>query len=294
MRIAFLGSVRYSRDFLRRLLELPGAEVVGVATREASSFNADFASLAPLAEAAGLPCLLVRGNDQAGLAAWLRGLAPDVAYCFGWSTLLRPEVLAIPRLGIVGFHPTALPANRGRHPLIWALALGLQETASTFFFLDEGADSGDILSQEPVAIGEEDDAGTLYARVTEVALRQIETFTAQLAAGTHPRTPQDHAQATTWRKRGRADGLVDFRMSARSIHNLVRALARPYVGAHCLYQGLEVKLWRTARVTGAPPDREPGKVLAVEGERIVVKCGEEALALVEHEFPAPPAPGSYL
>lgn len=294
MRIAFIGCVRYSRIFLSSLLDLPAVEVAGVATREASSFHADFESLRPAADAAGLPCLLARGNDQASLAGWLRALQPDVVYCFGWSYLLRPEVLAIPRLGVIGFHPAALPANRGRHPLIWALALGLKETASTFFFVDDGVDSGDVLSQEPIAIHEDDDAGTLYARVTSVALLQIATFTQQLASGTYPRTPQDHSRATTWRKRGPADGLVDFRMSARSIHNLVRALARPYVGAHCLYQGREVKLWRVAPVAGAAPNIEPGKVLALHGERIVLQCGEEALELVEHEFPAPPPPGSYL
>lgn len=294
MRVAFVGCVQSSRAFLTRLLELPDVEVAGVVTREASAFNADFASLRPLAEGAGVPCFIARGNDQAALADWLRRLAPDVTYCFGWSWLLRPEVLAVPRLGTIGFHPAGLPANRGRQPLIWALALGLPETASTFFFLDEGADSGDILSQEPVAILDEDDAGTLYAKVTAVALRQIETFTPQLAAGTFPRRPQDSSRATSWRKRGRADGQVDWRMSARSIHNLVRALTRPYVGAHCVYRGADAKLWRTALRDGAPLNAEPGKVLACDGERIVVKCGEGAVELVEHELPDPPAPGSYL
>jgi methionyl-tRNA formyltransferase len=294
MRVAFIGCVQSSRAFLTRVLALPEVEVVAVVTREAAAFNADFAPLRPLADEAGIPCFLARSGDQAELARWLRRFAPDVTYCFGWSWLLRPEVLVVPRLGTIGFHPAALPANRGRHPLIWALALGLSKTASTFFFLDEGADSGDILSQEPIPILDEDDAGTLYAKVTAVALRQIETFTPQLAAGTFSRRPQDHSRATSWRKRGRADGQVDWRMSARSIHNLVRALTRPYVGAHCLYRGADVKLWRTALREGAPLNAEPGKVLARDGGRIVVKCGEGAVELVEHELPDLPPPGSYL
>lgn len=295
MRVAFIGCVQYSRILLAHLLErLPEVQVVGVATREASSFNADFDSLRPLTEAAGLPCFLARGNDQESLADWLRELRPDVIYCFGWSYLLRREILAIPRLGVIGFHPTALPANRGRHPLIWALALGLPETASTFFFMDEGADSGDVLSQRPIPILDEDDAGTLYAKVTAVAREQMEVFTRQLAAGDFPRVPQDHARATSWRKRGRADGQVDWRMSSRAVHDLVRALTRPYVGAHCVAEGRDVKLWRTARVEGAPPNAEPGKVLAVSGERVTVRCGEGAVEIIEHEFPELPRPGSYL
>jgi len=66
-----------------------------------------------------------------------------------WLVQINPkESLDLPHLGVIDFHPAALPANRGRHPIIWALVLGLQETASTFFFMDEGADSGDIISQE--------------------------------------------------------------------------------------------------------------------------------------------------
>ena len=295
MRVAFIGCVEYSFVLLERLLALPAAEVVGVATRRSSAFNADFRSLEPLAARGGADCLLLEGNDQESLAAWLRRLAPEVVYCFGWSYLLRRDVLAIPPLGIVGFHPAALPLNRGRHPLIWALALGLTETASTFFFMDEGADSGDILSQRPVPILPEDDAAALYARVTATALEQVATFTAQLAAGDFPRIPQDPSQATSWRKRGRRDGEIDWRMPAEGIHNLVRALAHPYVGAHCVHRGRDVKVWRVRLEAAAPPAHaEPGKVLALEAGEILVKCGAGAVWLCDHELDELPRPGSYL
>jgi len=143
-------------------------------------------------------------------------------------------MLAAAPLGVVGFHPAALPANRGRHPLIWSLALGLEQTASTFFFMDAGADSGDILLRRALAIDPTDDARTLYDKVCACALEQITQFVSQLANGSFAREPQAHAQANIWRKRGMADGKIDWRMSAVSVHNLVRALAKPYVGAHLL------------------------------------------------------------
>ena len=74
---------------------------------------------------------------------WISDLAPDVIFCFGWSQLFKKKLLNIASLGVIGFHPALLPANRGRHPLIWSLILGLKETGSSFFFMDEGADSGD-------------------------------------------------------------------------------------------------------------------------------------------------------
>ena len=89
-------------------------------------------------------------------------------------------------MGVLGYHPAELPKNRGRHPIIWALVLGLKRTASTFFFMDEGADTGDILSQYKINISKNDNAETLYNRIIEVAMKQVDEFcaitTAQLGS----------------------------------------------------------------------------------------------------------------
>jgi methionyl-tRNA formyltransferase len=196
--------------------------------------------------------------------------------------------------GVVGFHPATLPANRGRHPLIWALVLGLEKTASTFFFMDAGADSGDILSQREIFIEDEDDARTLYDKVTRTALEQIEEFLPQLALGTFQRHKQDQQIANTWRKRGSADGKIDWRMSAHSIHNLVRGLAKPYVGAHFIVDGREIKVWKVAVVSDVPRNIEPGKILMQTGSRPVVKCGEDAICLLVTEPSFEPIVGGYL
>ena len=224
----------------------------------------------------------------------MREISADVIYCFGWSYLLGKEILALAPKGVIGYHPSALPANRGRHPLIWALALGLQETASTFFFMDEGADTGDILDQAPLPIEEKDDAGSLYTKMSQVACRQITRFTAALGDGEEIRVQQNHKDANTWRKRGRSDGEIDWRMSMRSICNLVRALSSPYVGAHCMHRGQEVKIWRVEPNMDAPLYLEPGKVLSVDGLVVEIKCADGSIRIVEHEFPLLPQEGSYL
>lgn len=293
MRIIFIGTVEFSRLALERLLAI-GADVAGVCTLQGSSFNADYADLAPLCRQNGIPLLIADDINAPATLAWIGKLAPDIIFCFGWSRLLKEELLAAAPLGVVGFHPAALPANRGRHPLIWALALGLEQTASTFFFMDAGADSGDILSQRAVAIDAGDDARALYDKVCASALEQISEFVPQLAAGSFPRRVQDHGQANTWRKRGMADGKIDWRMSAGSIHNLVRALAKPYVGAHFVVNGKEVKVWKSMVLCDAPANAEPGKVLGVHVDAPVVKCSQDALCLLVTEPAFAPLLGSYL
>jgi methionyl-tRNA formyltransferase len=220
---------------------------------------------------------------------------PDVIFCFGWSKLLGNEVLNLASLGVVGYHPAALPANRGRHPLIWALCLGLKEAASTFFFMDEGADAGDILSQLKIGISDEDNATTLYEKITLCALDQIKVFIPQLKAGTFPRKPQDHKQANIWRKRNKADGQIDWRMSALNIHNLVRSLAKPYPGAHFIFKGKEITVWKSKVVQDYSVNIEPGKVIAIiNDEEPLIKCGEQVIQLLETEPKANLNVGEYL
>ena len=293
MRIFFIGTVEFSRHMLVKLIEMK-AQVIGVATKAYSTFNADFADITPLCEKADIPYRTVNSINDPGVIGWISSLHPDVVFCFGWSELLKKELLYLAPMGVVGFHPAALPKNRGRHPIIWALALGLKETASTFFFMDEGADTGDILSQRFVKIDYQDDAQSLYSKVINIASEQIEEFLPKLKNGAYERIPQDHSKANTWRKRTKDDGRIDFRMSTRSIYNLVRALTRPYVGAHVVYKGIDYKVWKVKEVGQKDLNLEPGKVLDIHKNAIIVKTGDGAVSLTEHDIVKIPDVGDYL
>ena len=294
MKSVVIGTVQFTRSCLAHLIST-GAAPAGVVTRRASPTNADFARLDDLCDGAGIRLHYTDDINGAETLVWLRRMAPDAIFCFGWSRLLGAELLAIPPKGIVGYHPALLPQNRGRHPIIWALALGLEETGSTFFCMDEGVDSGDILSQRRIPIGPDGDAGTLYRRMTETALAQLDELLPRLADGTASRTPQDPTVANTWRKRSAADGRIDWRMPARGVHNLVRALAPPYPGATVRRGEKDYIVWRTRLDgAGAPRNAEPGKVLAVHDGEIVAKAGDGAVTLTRHEIEPLPRAGDYL
>ncbi len=288
MRILYIGCVQSSRDFLEAALDVPGAEIVGILTRKRSAFNSDFCSLGDIAEKNEIPCVYQEELSEEEVLSWLKSCNADILYCFGWSYLLTQEAIQSARLGGVGYHPAALPANRGRHPIIWALALGLSETASTFFFLDEQADSGDILSQERIIITEEDDAASLYKKLMTIGKYQVQKLTRQLIDGTYTRMPQDSSKANIWRKRGHKDGIIDWRMPARGIYNLVRALTHPYVGASFFYDGEEKKVWKAAVLCEESPRKniEPGRILKMSPEGMDVQCGMGVVRLLAwDEFP---------
>ena len=154
--------------------------IVGVCTVSHSPINSDHFDLSTIANNAGIPVKLAPDINSSDVVTWAESLNPDIIFCFGWSQIIIKTLLKLPPMGTIGYHPAALPSNRGRHPLIWALVLGLTETASTFFFMDDGADSGDILDQRPIAIMQSDDAKSLYQRITQAAICQIRDFVPRL------------------------------------------------------------------------------------------------------------------
>ena len=127
-----------------------------------------------------------------------------------------------------------------------------------------------------------------------MALEQIEDMVPRLANGTAARKEQDETLATIWRKRGYADGKVDWRMDAGSIRNLVRALARPYPGAHYLVADQEVKLWRVEVEADSRQNIEPGRVIAVDSRGPLVKAGKDAIRILELQPSITLAEGQYL
>lgn len=132
MKILYIGCVQSSYKELKLLID-NHKDVVGVITKESSKFNSDFCDISDLAIQNNIPYLYVNNiNDENGVS-FIKKQNPDVIYCFGWSQLIKSEILEIPKLGVIGTHPAELPHNRGRHPIIWALVLGLEKTAASPF-----------------------------------------------------------------------------------------------------------------------------------------------------------------
>ena len=295
MRIVYIGSVIFSAKALEKLISIK-ADIVGIVTKQESSFNSDFFDLSSIAQIYDIPFHYTNDINSAESVDWIEKLSPDVIYCFGWSNLIKPVVLNISPLGVIGYHPSLLPYNKGRHPLIWAKVLGLNKSGSTFFFMDEGADTGDILSQREFVINFEDDATILYNRMIENALIQIENFHTELEAREYTRIKQDIVKGNNWRKRSKRDGIIDFRMNSLVICNLTRALTKPYIGAHVEYKGRDIKIW-AVELSDYDRDNyniEPGKVLSISDTKIEVKTGDSAIWLVNHEFDELPKIGTYI
>ncbi len=294
MKIVYIGNVEFSCHCLEKVLNNKG-NVVGIVTSINNSYNSDYCDLTPLARSKCIPIHYCDDVNKVETIEWIREKNPDIIFCWGWSQIIKTPLMKLPPMGIVGVHPTLLPQNRGRHPLIWAIVLGLKESGLTFFFIDEGADSGPILSQERFKINDADDAGTVYKKIKIMATKQIAKFLPQLISKNFTVKTQEVHVANYWRKRSVSDGIIDWRMSRRAILNLVRALTIPYPGAQFNYNDKVITVWKASSYDkGLNENIEPGKVIDIMGGQPVIKCYDGAIVLDSYDPDISFSKGDYI
>ncbi|MDD5657361.1 MAG: methionyl-tRNA formyltransferase [Elusimicrobia bacterium] len=210
-------------------------------------------------------------------APQLRALEPDLSVAVAYGKLLPAELLAAPRLGTLNVHFSLLPKYRGAAPVQWSLVNGERRAGVTVFWLVAELDAGPVFTRRETDVGPDEDAGSLFERLTALGLEALAEALDRAAAGSLLRQPQ--AGEPSWAPRlRREDARVTFAMPAGRIHNLARGLRlwptafmelRP--PAPRLVRLLKTRLPGSAEAaeSGTPP----GGIVAVErGGGILVEC----------------------
>jgi methionyl-tRNA formyltransferase len=243
-----------------------------------------FDSVAAAAAEYGIATIVPDDPNASDVVARVRALAPDFLFSFYYRRMLGASLVALPGRGALNMHGSLLPKYRGRAPVNWAIVHGERETGASLHYMVAKPDAGDIVAQTAVPVLPDDTAREVFDKVTVAAEITLDGALPHLVAGTATRTPQDLAQGSYFGGRAPKDGEIDWMRDARSIHNLVRAVAPPYPGAFTAVAGVRARILRT-RVgeASAPPTLAP--TLAVEGSRLVAHCGGGGrLHVVELEF----------
>jgi methionyl-tRNA formyltransferase len=147
-----------------------------------------------------------------------------------WPNLISNKVLSIPKYGVIGTHPTSLPINKGRHPLHWMIVMGRKQSTLSFFKMDEGIDSGNILIQEPFIIGDDINiTNNNMCRAGEKGIKKL--FKIFEYDRNFDGYRQDLNSGNYYRKRDEHDITIDPRMSGDMIIRIVNSFCNPYPGA---------------------------------------------------------------
>jgi len=224
-----------------------------------------------------LPVLEPVSLKEGDVAGHVTALRPDLIVVVAFR-ILPKELYTIPRLGSFNLHASLLPKYRGAAPINWAVINGETETGVTTFFLEEKVDTGNILLQEVVPIGPDDDAGVVHDRLSglgaDVVLRTVRLIEEGRAI---PR-PQQSQLATPAPKIFKEDCRIDWRHPAERVRNRIRGLS-PYPAAFTLHAGKSLKIYK-ARIVPDSPGGAPGTV-AAQGGRLFVNTADNPLEILE-------------
>ena len=175
----------------------------------------------------------------------LKKLSPKLIIVCGWRQIIKEHILEIPKKGVVGFHPSLLPKNRGPAPIINTILEGLHESGVTMFYLGKKVDGGDIIGQKRFLVGENDYAEDVYRKVIRAGRYLISKYLPLLAEGNAPRTPQKEEEATYFSKRSLKDNEIRIGVeSPQQIYRKIRAFSKPYLGAYIRLGNKKLIIWR--------------------------------------------------
>jgi methionyl-tRNA formyltransferase len=277
MRIIFMGTPDFAVPSLQVLLD-NGYEVAAVVTATDKLGGRGGKQLLEsavkkFAVGRGLPVLQPEKlRDPAFLEA-LRSYQADLQVVVAFRML--PEVVwAMPKIGTFNLHGSLLPKYRGAAPINWAIINGEQETGVTTFFLQHEIDTGDLLFQARLPIGEDETAGEVHDRMMQLGANLVLKTVQAIEQGGVAKQKQDDALACHAPKIFHETCEIDFTKTVAEVHNFVRGLS-PYPGA-----------WKVVAAPLTLADGTPWQSAnweAVQG--IELKVFKTQKEVVEHQIP---------
>jgi methionyl-tRNA formyltransferase len=284
-RTIFFGTPSFAVPTLKGLLEGPD-EVVAVVTQpDRKKGRGQRVAFSPVKEEA-----LLNGTSEIVLfqpervreetfQGNLRDLHPDLFVVAAYGQILPKSLLEIPRYGAVNVHASLLPKYRGAAPIAWAILKGERVTGVTIMRMDEGMDTGDVLSQREIPMEDEETAETLHDKLASLGAPLLLETVSRMKRGEVTPIRQDSSRVTYAPPLKKEDGRIDWRREAIEIDRQVRAFS-PWPGAYTLVEEQFLKIYR-GEVRGEKTGGNAGKVLWVGMDFIEVGTGGGSFLIKE-------------
>lgn len=248
LRIVYFGTPEFAVASLKALVEA-GANVVAVVTAPdkpaGRGRKLQESDVKRYAVSQGLPVLQPKNMKSESFIEELRSYKADIQVVVAFR-MMPEKVWSMPPMGTVNVHGSLLPQYRGAAPINWAIINGEKETGVTTFRLKHEIDTGNILLQRKVAIGEDDNVGQIYEKLMNEGAELLVETVKGLATDTLTEIPQDDVPVEELKhapKIFKEDTRIDWNRSASEIHNLIRGLS-PYPAAFTELQDSTMKIYK--------------------------------------------------
>lgn len=282
MKIVFMGTPSAAVTSLARIIG-DGHEIAAVYTQpDKPAGRGNKISASPVKEYAvqhNLTILQPVKIKTAEALETFKSHNADVAVVVAYGRILPETFLQAFPKGAVNVHFSLLPKYRGAAPVNWAIVNGEDESGVTTMQMDAGLDTGAMLLQRELAIGESENAIELMARLATLGADLLSETLAMFDELTVQ--PQNDSQATFAPLMRKEDGIIDWNMTAAEIANRVRGF-QPFPTSHTKYQGKKLTIWKAAEAAGGEWKAEnSGEVTEAKGGELIVGCGNETFLRIE-------------
>lgn len=207
----------------------------------------------------------------------LKGYEAELFVVAAFGQILSKEILDMPKYGCVNIHASLLPKYRGAAPIQWAILDGEKETGVTIMQMNEGLDTGDMLTKVVVPIEDTDTGESLFDKLAEAGAKLLIETIPQIEAGTLEPEPQDDSLSTYAKMIKKEMGLIDWKREALVLERLVRGM-NSWPSAYTHFQGKTLKVWE-AEVETCEAQAVPGSVVEVTKNSIKVQTSKDLLVL---------------
>lgn len=273
MKLAIIGQSAFGKAVLESFVDSGRHDVAGIFAAPDGSRGVE-----PLAESArlnGIPTWQFSRMRDSDCIDTFNSLDVDVCVMAYVTDIVPLSIIESPRFGTIQYHPSLLPLHRGPSSINWAIINGDSESGLTIFWPDAGLDTGPILMQKSVEIGENDTVGSIYfERLFPMGVDALLESVDLIESGDAPCEQQDESIATYEGWCGDGDARVDWGRDVSDVHNLIRG-CDPQPGAWGIWGDSKVSFFGSCIVSRDDSGVDAGTVTGVDdsGVSIAVSGG---------------------
>ena len=279
MKVVYLGTPDFAVLPLKAVFEKQGVEIAAViCNKDKPTGRKQILTAPPVKQAAislGLPVFQYDKIRTEGVDD-LKKLAPDLMITCAFGQILSQEILDIPKLGVINIHASLLPKYRGASPIHYAILNGEKQTGITIMKTDIGIDTGDIILQKSIDIGERETCGELFSRLSVLGAECVSAALDLIMSGKATYLCQDNNKATYTKTIKKEQAVINWTRSAEEIVNAVRAF-NPAPVAFTFFNGEPFKIYEAEK---CEKQGEAGKVIS-SANALIVGAGKNSVSLTK-------------
>ena len=223
-----------------------------------------------------------RIKDDAAFKGVLKDIAPDMIVVAAFGQILPKDFLEIPKHGCINVHGSLLPKFRGASPMQAAILEGLSETGVTIMRMDEGLDTGDMISKVKVGIASKD-INEVAELLADAGAELLAGTIKDIESGAAAYEPQGEGEATYTRLIKKADGFTDFNEPASLIERKIRAYA-DWPSCYTYLDGLQLKLYKAEVLSESDPEASAGTLIKTDKTSYTINCLEGQIRILEQQL----------